>query len=80
MEVVQPDLRNLMIENARRSKTLFTDSSGGSARKKLKLTTDTNEPSQREKDALSVRLHAEYQHVRELPSVISQKQGPKVTE
>ncbi|KAI1373585.1 WD40 repeat-like protein [Hypoxylon crocopeplum] len=74
MDIAQPDLKNLMLENARRSKLLFTGSSSESARKKLKLSPDTIEP-QREKDALSLRLHAEYQHVRELPPALAMKQA-----
>ncbi|KAI1104130.1 WD40 repeat-like protein [Jackrogersella minutella] len=74
MEVAQPNLQGLALENARLSKSLFTNSSGESARKKIKLTDDATE-LQREKDALSIRLHAEYQHVRELPPALVQKQA-----
>ncbi|KAI2616459.1 WD40 repeat-like protein [Hypomontagnella submonticulosa] len=74
MEAAQHDLRNLVLENARRSKSLFADLSGESARKKIKLTPDATE-SQREKEALSVRLHAEYENVRELPHALAQKQA-----
>ncbi|KAG4218675.1 hypothetical protein PC116_g32845, partial [Phytophthora cactorum] len=75
MEVGRADLKSLVLENARRSKSLFADpSSGESARKKIKLTDDALEP-QREKNALSVRLHAEYQDVRELPPALAQKQA-----
>ncbi|KAI1650568.1 WD40 repeat-like protein [Daldinia loculata] len=75
MEIGTPDLKSLVLENARRSKSLFADPSAReSARKKVKLTDDALEP-QREKDALSLRLHAEYQYVRELPPALAQKQA-----
>ncbi|KAI1387034.1 WD40 repeat-like protein [Hypoxylon trugodes] len=74
MEVVQPDLNNLIRENARRTKSLFADPSGGSARKRVKLTDDAIE-SKREKDALSIRLRTEYQDVIELPPALAQKQA-----
>lgn len=67
----QPDLRSLVLENAKRSKSIFA---GESARKKLKLNDDLVE-SQREKDALSIRFHAEYQQVQELPAALAQKQA-----
>ncbi|KAI0172361.1 WD40 repeat-like protein [Hypoxylon sp. FL1284] len=74
MDVVQPSLNDLVLQNARRSRSLFATPSGESARKKLKLDTDPAE-LQRDKDALSTRLHAEYQHVRELPPALAQKQA-----
>ncbi|KAI5864979.1 WD40 repeat-like protein [Durotheca rogersii] len=63
MEVAHPDLRSLVVQNARRSKTLFAEES---ARKKLKLATDTTEP---------YRFRAEYQHVQELPPALAQNQA-----
>ncbi|KAI1079395.1 WD40 repeat-like protein [Whalleya microplaca] len=74
MEVVQPDLQSLMLENAKRTKSLYTDP----ARKKLKLTSDPIE-SQLEKDALSIRLHAEYQSLGELPPALAKKQASAVS-
>ncbi|RYP73765.1 hypothetical protein DL771_003478 [Monosporascus sp. 5C6A] len=76
MEVVQQerDLKSLVIQNAKRSKTLFGHLPGESARKKLKLGADPVE-FQTEKEALSIRFHAEYQHVRELPPALAQKQA-----
>lgn len=70
----QPDLRSLVLENAKRSKSIFGNITGESARKKLKLNDDLVE-SQREKDALSIRFHAEYQQVQELPAALAQKQA-----
>ncbi|KAI0893963.1 WD40 repeat-like protein [Annulohypoxylon nitens] len=74
MEVVRPDLKSLVLNNSRQSKSLFADPSGESARKKIKLTIDATEP-QREKDALSIRFHSEYQHVKDLPPSLAQKQA-----
>ncbi|OTB01485.1 hypothetical protein M426DRAFT_323377 [Hypoxylon sp. CI-4A] len=78
MEIAQPDLRSLVLENARRSKSIFADPSAESARKKIKLTPDIIE-SQRAKEALSLRLHAEYEIVRELPHALAQKQASAMT-
>ncbi|RYP38953.1 hypothetical protein DL767_002392 [Monosporascus sp. MG133] len=76
MEVVQQerDLQSLVIKNSKRSKTLFGHLPGESVRKKLKLGADPVE-SQREKEALSIRFHAEYQHVRKLPPALAEKQA-----
>ncbi|KAK6843342.1 hypothetical protein PG987_004202 [Apiospora arundinis] len=73
MEAVaaQPDLKALVHSNARQSKALFADAEGASSRKRQKLSTDT----ELEKTALSVRLNAEYAHVRELPPALAQKQA-----
>ena len=70
----QSDLRSLVLENAKRSKSLFGSAPGESARKKPKLDADPVE-TQREKEALSIRFHAEYQDVRELPAALAQKQA-----
>ncbi|KAK7987889.1 hypothetical protein PG990_004741 [Apiospora arundinis] len=67
----QPDLKALVHSNARQSKALFADAEGASSRKRQKLSTDT----ELEKTALSVRLNAEYAHVRELPPALAQKQA-----
>ncbi|KAI1336394.1 WD40 repeat-like protein [Xylariaceae sp. FL0016] len=74
MEVVQPDLASLASQNARRSKAIFADVPGEVARKRMRLTADPTEV-QREKDALSIRLHAEYNDLRELPPALAQKQA-----
>ncbi|KAK7951911.1 uncharacterized protein PG986_007639 [Apiospora aurea] len=72
MEVAaQPDLKALVHNNARQSKSLFADAEGASSRKRQKLSTDT----ELEKTALSVRLNAEYADVRELPPALAQKQA-----
>ncbi|CAJ2513368.1 Uu.00g014870.m01.CDS01 [Anthostomella pinea] len=76
MEVVQPDLKVLALQNAKRSKFLFADPPHDreSARKKLRLSADPTE-GQRQKEALSLRLHAEYQDLADLPPALAQKQA-----
>ncbi|KAL7628189.1 pre-mRNA-splicing factor prp46 [Parahypoxylon ruwenzoriense] len=77
MEVFQPDLNTLntlVLRNARCSRTLFSDPSGESARKKLKLTSDASDNSNTRDATESYRLNAEYQNVRELPPALAQKQ------
>ncbi|KAI0415311.1 putative pre-mRNA splicing protein [Xylaria grammica] len=75
MEVAEPNLSSLALQNARRSKLLFASIPAESPRKKLKLTQDPAVGEQREKDALSVRLHAEYRHLQALPPALAQKQA-----
>ncbi|KAI1115183.1 putative pre-mRNA splicing protein [Nemania sp. NC0429] len=74
MEVAEPNLASLALQNAKRSKLLFASVPAESPRKKLKLTQDPVD-LQREKDALSVRLHAEYQDLQDLPPALAQKQA-----
>ncbi|KAI0478663.1 WD40-repeat-containing domain protein [Xylariaceae sp. FL0804] len=74
MEVAQPDLRSLALQNAKRSKSLFTYPPAESPRKRLKSAVGQLD-EQFEKDALSIRFHAEYQDVRELPPALAQKQA-----
>lgn len=73
----QPDLRSLVLENAKRSKSIFGHHvPGESATKRLRLSGDADPvEAQREKDALAVRFHAEYQQVQELPPALAQKQA-----
>ncbi|KAI1489028.1 WD40-repeat-containing domain protein [Biscogniauxia mediterranea] len=73
MEVVQPDLRSLALQNAKRSKSLFAHSTEESIRKRLRLSAAPIE-AQYEKDALSIRFHAEYRDLAELPPALAQKQ------
>ncbi|KAI0599301.1 WD40-repeat-containing domain protein [Biscogniauxia sp. FL1348] len=73
MEVVQPDLRSLALQNAKRSKSLFASSTEESIRKRLRLSAAPIE-AQHEKDALSIRFHAEYRDLAELPPALAQKQ------
>lgn len=66
-----PDLESLVLSNAKKSKTLFADTEDGAGRKRQKLSTD----AQLEREALSVRLHAEYADVKELPAALATKQA-----
>ncbi|KAI0398417.1 putative pre-mRNA splicing protein [Xylariaceae sp. FL0594] len=74
MEVVEPNLESLALQNAKRSKLLFSSFQDGTSRKKLRLLQDPLE-TQREKDALSIRLHAEYTDLQVLPPALAQKQA-----
>ncbi|KAI5920765.1 WD40-repeat-containing domain protein [Camillea tinctor] len=74
MEVVQPDLRSRILQNAKRSKSLFAQSTDESIRKRLRLSTGPIE-AQHEKDALSIRFHTEYRDLVELPPALEQKQA-----
>ncbi|ORY56680.1 WD40-repeat-containing domain protein [Pseudomassariella vexata] len=67
---IQPALKTLIYDNARTSKSLFASVDGDIARKRQKLTIDAD----LEREALSVRLHAEYADLKELPPVLAQKQ------
>ncbi|KAI1840497.1 hypothetical protein JX265_008606 [Neoarthrinium moseri] len=69
-----PDLESLVLTNAERSKTLFAHVENGIARKRQRLSTDAD----LEKAALSVRLHAEYADVKDLPPALAQKQAAAV--
>ncbi|KAM0806866.1 putative Pre-mRNA splicing protein [Seiridium cardinale] len=75
-----PDLESLALSNAKKSKTLFADTETDAARKRQKLGTESGlekgssiEPPS--KEALSVRLHAEYADVKELPAALAAKQA-----
>ncbi|GAP90330.1 putative pre-mRNA splicing protein [Rosellinia necatrix] len=74
MEVAEPNLASLALQNAKRSKLLFTSAPAESPRKKLRLTQDSVD-LEREKNALSVRLHAEYRNLQALPPALAQKQA-----
>jgi pleiotropic regulator 1 len=71
-----PDLKTLLLKNARQSKSIYVDASSPSTggRKRIKLdpavaAADTD----LDKSALSLRLHAEYKDVLTLPEVIASK-------
>ncbi|KAI0430969.1 putative pre-mRNA splicing protein [Xylaria sp. FL1042] len=74
MEVAEPNLASLALQNAKRTKLLFASAPAESPRKKLKLTQDAVDV-QREKDALSMRLHAEYRNLQTLPPALAEKQA-----
>jgi pleiotropic regulator 1 len=80
----ESDLKNLLLQNARRSKSIYSDttsstSSGGRKRIKLDPALAASDPDLDE-TALSVRLNSEYKDVLTLPEVIASKQqaaGPR---
>ncbi|KAI0443284.1 putative pre-mRNA splicing protein [Xylaria telfairii] len=71
MEVVEPDLPSLALQNAKRSNLLFASIPSEAPRKRLKLIQDPTNT----KDALSIRLHAEYRDLQALPPALAQKQA-----
>ncbi|KAI1814624.1 putative pre-mRNA splicing protein [Poronia punctata] len=74
MEVAEPNLQSLALRNAKTAKLLFANVPIESPRKKLRLTQDPLE-TQLEKDALSIRLHAEYSDLQDLPPALAEKQA-----
>lgn len=71
-----PDLKTLLLKNARQSKSIYVDASsqstGGRKRIKLDPALAAADPDL-DKTALSLRLHAEYKDVLTLPEVIASK-------
>ncbi|RKU45216.1 pre-mRNA-splicing factor prp46 [Coniochaeta pulveracea] len=80
----ESELKSLLLRNARRSKSIYSDttsstSSGGRKRIKLDPALAAADPDL-DKTALSVRLNSEYKDVLTLPEVIASKQqaaGPR---
>lgn len=70
MEVQQPNLQSLVLDNAKKTKTLFPEPDVGSSRKRVKVSSETD----LERLTLSTRLNAEYADLRELPPALAQKQ------
>lgn len=72
----KPDLRTLLLQNARKSKSVYVDASspstGGRKRIRLDPALAASDPDL-DKTALSLRLHAEYKDVLTLPDVIASK-------
>lgn len=71
---VATSLETLITKNAKATKRVYADAAG---RKRIRLDpadTTTAEP-ETDKDALSVRLHAEYSHVLTLPDALAAKQA-----
>ena len=69
-------LQTLVLQNARRSKSLYTDpASSTSGRKRIRLDPSLAASSDPDldKSALSLRLHAEYDDVQDLPDAIASK-------
>ena len=73
MEVASSDLSALALQNAKRSKALFGSQPAESARKRLRILDPVD--AQFEKEAVALRLHAEYSDLRELPVALAQKQA-----
>ncbi|KAI1327571.1 putative pre-mRNA splicing protein [Xylariaceae sp. FL0255] len=67
-----PDLHALARDNEKSTKALFANIPADAPRKRQRLDRDE---SQREKDALSLRLHAEYRNLQTLPHALAQKQA-----
>ena len=67
-------LKTLVLQNARRSKSIYADTTGSATgRKRIRLDpAQTSEPGL-DKAALSLRLHAEYDDVLTLPEAIASK-------
>ncbi|KAH7030799.1 Pre-mRNA-splicing factor prp46 [Microdochium trichocladiopsis] len=73
MEVASTDLGALALQNAKRSKALFGSQPAESTRKRLRILDPAE--AQLEKEAIALRLHAEYSDLRELPTPLAQKQA-----
>ncbi|KAK4188005.1 WD40-repeat-containing domain protein [Podospora australis] len=68
-------LEKLMLENARKSKSIYANTPTEQGRKRLKLDPGlaSSEDPDITKTSLSLRLHAEYDHLQTLPEVIAKK-------
>ena len=68
-----PDLKSMVISNARKAKTLYADAPG---RKRIRLDPGVaaSDPDL-SREALSLRLHAEYAEVQTLPEALAAKQA-----
>jgi pleiotropic regulator 1 len=75
MEVIRPDLKALAHDNTIQTRALFATVEEGASRKRQRLSTEDD----LERAALSVRLHAEYADVQELPALLAQKQATAVS-
>lgn len=69
---VSPNLEALLLKNARATKRAYADAAG---RKRIRLDPVTDVEPEADKDALSVRLHAEYNDVLTLPDALAAKQA-----
>ncbi|KAJ1333746.1 pleiotropic regulator 1 [Microdochium nivale] len=72
MEVASSDLGALALQNSKRSKLLFGTQPAESTRKRLRILDPAE--AQIEKEAIALRLHAEYSDLRDLPAPLAQKQ------
>ncbi|CAP67982.1 uncharacterized protein PODANS_1_18510 [Podospora anserina S mat+] len=74
LETEVSHLESLILANARRSKSIYANTSTDSGRKRLKLDPGlASEDPDISKTSLSLRLHAEYEDVQTLPEVIAKK-------
>lgn len=69
---VSTTLETLLSKNGRATKRVYADAAG---RKRIRLDPATSTEPEADKDALSVRLHAEYSHVLTLPDALAAKQA-----
>lgn len=69
---VSPNLETLLSKNAKATKRVYADAAG---RKRIRLDPATTIEPEADKDALSVRLHAEYNDVLTLPEALAAKQA-----
>lgn len=68
---VSTTLESLISKNAKATKLLYADTQG---RKRIRLDPALDIEPEADKDALSIRLHAEYSHVLTLPEALAAKQ------
>lgn len=69
---VSSPLESLIAKNARATKLVYADTQG---RKRIRLDPGLDSEPEADKDALSVRLHAEYNDVLTLPDALAAKQA-----
>lgn len=69
---VSSNLESLVAKNAKATKLVYADTQG---RKRIRLDPGLNTEPEADKDALSVRLHAEYNDVLTLPDALAAKQA-----
>lgn len=69
---VSSSIESLISKNAKATKLVYADTQG---RKRIRLDPGLNTEPEADKDALSVRLHAEYSDVVTLPSALAAKQA-----
>lgn len=69
---VSSTLESLIAKNARATKLAYSDTQ---ARKRIRLDPGLNTEPEADKDALSIRLHAEYNDVLTLPEALAAKQA-----
>lgn len=74
-----PGLETLIQQNAKKTRQIYADTTGGAAgRKRIRLDPATSGDPDLDKDAISLRLHAEYKDVQTLPEALAAKQAAAV--